>query len=165
MTAEQSWKPSDDIRRPSSLPTADNHHQNLANERVHVSPPEEVAKRRLQSEIDSPSALVWITDVVHAPQYHTQRSVLVEAHAQLCTTAVGGNADVRLVLADCEAAGDGLDEGFLKVEVTATHVARAVDQERNVGGNRDMGYACTLENDILVVRYSSVKICLHRTFK
>lgn len=70
---------------------------------------------------------------------------------------------MRLVLADCEAAGDGLDEGFFKVEVTATHVARAVDQERNVSGNRDMGHACTLENDILVVRYSPVKfVCTGR---
>ena len=52
------------------------------------------------------------------------------------------------MLANCEASGDRLDEGFLKVEVTATHVAGAIDQERNISGNGDMGYACNLENEI-----------------
>ena len=38
LAPEQRWKPVDDIRRPSRLPAPDYHHQNLADERVHVSP-------------------------------------------------------------------------------------------------------------------------------
>lgn len=45
------------------------------------------------------------------------------------------------MLADCEAPGDRFHESFLKMEVTATHVAGAIDQERNVSGNGDVGYA------------------------
>ena len=60
--------------------------------------------------------------------------------------AVGGDSDVRLMLADRETPGDRLDECFLKVEVSATNVARAVDQERNVSGNRDVGYSWIYHN-------------------
>ena len=38
LAPEQRWKPVDDIRRPSCLPATDYHHQNLADERVDVSP-------------------------------------------------------------------------------------------------------------------------------
>ena len=52
--------------------------------------------------------------------------------------------------ADCEASGDRLDESFLKVEISATHVARAIDQECNVSGNRDVGYACYARHEICI---------------
>ena len=64
------------------------------------------------------------------------------------SAAVSGDTDVRLMLADCEAPGYRFDEGFLKVKVTATHVTGTIDQERNVSGNGNLGYACTLENEI-----------------
>lgn len=83
--------------------------------------------------------MVWKADVIQGPQYQAQRAILVETHAQVRAAAVGGNTNVRLMLADRETSRDRLDEGFLKVEVSATNVARAVDQKCNVSGNRDAG--------------------------
>lgn len=94
LTTELRRQPVDDIRRTSRLPTADYHHQNLANERVYVPLRKEVSQRRLQSEIDSPSGLVWIADGIQGPQYQTFRTVLVETHAQVRSAAVGGDTDV-----------------------------------------------------------------------
>lgn len=146
LAPEERWKPADDIGRPSCLPAADHHHQNLADEREHVPPWEEVAQRRLQSKINSSAGLVWKANVIQSPQYHAQRAVLVETHAQVRAAAVGGDTYVRLMLADRETPRDRLDEGFLKVEVSTTNVARAVDQERNISGNRDVGYSCIFHN-------------------
>ena len=44
--------------------------------------------------------------------------------------------------ADCKATSNGLDERFLKVKVSAANVARAIDQERDVSGNRNVGHTC-----------------------
>ena len=100
----------------------------------------------MQSKIDSSAGLVWKADVIQGPQYQAQRTVLVETHAQVRAAAVGGDTNVRLMLADRETSRDRLDEGFLKVEVSATNVARAVDQKCNVSGNRDAGYSCLYHN-------------------
>jgi len=139
LAPEQRWKPVDDIRRPSHLPAPDYHHQNLADERVHVSPCEEEAQRSLQSKIDWSAGLVWKADVIQSPQYQAQRTVLVKARTQVRSAVIGGDSDVRLMLADRETAGDGLDEGFFKMEISVTNLARAVDHERKVSGNRDVG--------------------------
>lgn len=49
--------------------------------------------------------------------------------------------------ADRKASSNGFDEGLLKMEVTATNIARAVDQKCNISGNRDVGDTCNKKMD------------------
>ena len=46
------------------------------------------------------------------------------------------------MLGDREASGDRLDKNLLEVEVSSTNIARAVDQEGDVSGNRDIRDTC-----------------------
>ena len=46
------------------------------------------------------------------------------------------------MLGDREPPGDRLDKNLLKMEVSSANIARAVDQEGDVSGNRDIGDTC-----------------------
>ena len=66
------------------------------------------------------------------------------------SAAVCRDTNVRLMPADCEAPCNGLDESLLKMEVSSAHVARTVNQERDVSGNRDVRDTCWRHVTIIV---------------
>ena len=94
--------------------------------------------RLLQSQVDAPAWPVRVGYPVHGAPHRQERVGLAEA--KTCRRAVGvrDDAHVALVFGDGERAGDRFDECLLELEVAPADVARGVQQEGQVDGDRTM---------------------------
>ena len=95
--------------------------------------------------------MVRIPNVIQCSFHQSQRAVLVKSHAKMWPVAISCDSNVWLMSADCETTSNWFDECLFEVKVSSTNVAGAINQERNVSGNRNMRY--TFQNKRLGCRF------------
>ena len=83
-----------EIIGPSGLSSTHDYNKNLLNKRIFILPVEEIAQRLVHSQINASSVLVRIPDVIQRSEHQAKRFVLVEAHAQVWSASVSGNANM-----------------------------------------------------------------------